>query len=226
MMVQFDLNGFVQPWLQLMPLAQQITVSLSGVALLFVIMVIGAYTGYQQGLRNLLTIAFWSILAYLLTVQGGNFIVDLINRFWVNGPRLVAFLIGNNPDSAPALEPLIRSDFQIPLFFRVLAFVVLVLLGGYFNGKAAWKGSAKAPIARALGLFVGILISLLWVNAAVVFWDEFTFNGGSFGGPLTPLAIFLSTLPNVSVLIPSLIAAFFLMIGALIAVNFPKVWKP
>jgi hypothetical protein len=226
MMVQFDLDVFAHPWLQLVPLAQQITLSLSGVALLFVIMVIGAYTGYQQGLRNLLTVAFWTILAYLLTVQGGNFIVNLINRFWVNGPRLVSFLIGNDPDTAPVLDPVIRSDFQIPLFFRVLAFFVLVLLGVYFNGKAAWKGAAKDPVARALGLFVGTLIALLWANAAVVFWDEYTFNGGTFGGPLTPLAIFLTTLPNVSVLIPSLIAAFFLMIIALIAVNFPKVWKP
>lgn len=195
-------------------------------ALLFVLMAVGSYTGYQQGLRNLLTVAFWTILGYLLTVQGGNFVVDLINRFWTNGPRLAAFLIGNDPNALQPLDPLIRSDFQIPLFFRFLAFVVLVMLGFYFNGKAAWKGAPKAPVARVLGLFVGALITLLWVNAAVVFWDEFTFNGGTFGGPLTPLAIFLSTLPNVSVLVPSLIAAFFLMIVALIAVNFPKVWKP
>lgn len=210
-------------WLALTPLAQSITLNLSGVALLVIFMAIGGYWGYQQGLRNILTVALWTILAYLLTVQGGTFIVDVINRLWSNGPRLVGFLLGQNVNEIPALEPLITPGFQVPLFFRVVAFIALILLGFFFNRKAAWKGPPKDPLAKPLGLFVGALIVLLWSNAAVVFWTEFVNNGGGFGGPVATL---LNTLPDVSVLMPSLIAIFFLILILLILFNFPKVWKP
>lgn len=213
-------------WLLLVPLAQQsLTINLSGVALLVIFMALGGYWGYNQGLRNILTQAIWTIVAYITTVQGGDFIVDIINRFWQNGPRLVAFAIGQNPAEAPALEPLITPGFQIPLFFRFLTFAILVFLGFFFNRAAAWKGnpSPKEPLARPLGLFVGALVILLWSNAAVVFWQEFQAGGGGFGGPIATL---LNTLPNVSVLMPSLISIFFLVLIILMLFNFPKVWKP
>jgi hypothetical protein len=222
----YEAGRLVPDWFLLVPLAQQsITLNLSGVALLVIFMALGGYWGYNQGLRNILTQAIWTIIAYITTVQGGTFIVDIINRFWQNGPRLVAFALGQNPSAAPALDPLITPGFQIPLFFRVLTFIALVFLGFFFNRKAAWRAgpSPAEPLARPLGLFVGALIVLLWSNAAVVFWDEFVANGGGFGGPL---AAVLNTLPNVSVLMPSLIAVFFLILIILIAVNFPKVWKP
>ncbi|NJN17168.1 MAG: hypothetical protein HC822_13270 [Oscillochloris sp.] len=200
-----------------------ITVSLSGAALLVILMAIGGYSGYQQGLRNILTIALWTILAYLLTVQGGTFLVDVINRFWSNGPRLVGFLIGQNVNEIAPLEPLISPNLQIPLFFRVLAFIALTMLGFFFNKKAAWKGPPKEPLARPLGLFVGALIALLWSNAAVVFWNQYQATGGILGGPI---ASFLNTLPNISEYMPSLIAVFFLILFVLMLFNFPKVWKP
>jgi hypothetical protein len=214
-------------WLTLVPLAQTaITLSLSGFALLVILMAIGAYGGYQAGIRNILMIALWSIAAYITCVQGGNFLVDLINRFWQNGPRLVAFAIGNSPDSATRLDPLIDPGFQVPLFFRFVAFVVLVMFGFFFNRKAAWKGAAtKEPLGRPLGLFVGGLIALLWTNALVVFWEEYQANGGGLGGPFTTLADILNTLPNVSLLLPSLIAVFFLILIILVLFYFPKVWK-
>lgn len=211
-------------WFLLIPLAQQnLTINLSGVALLVVLMALGGYWGYNEGLRNILTQALWTIIAYITTVQGGDFIVDVINRFWQNGPRLVAFAIGQNPNSAAALDPLITPGFQIPLFFRFLTFIALVLLGFFFNRKAAWKGPPKEPLAKPLGLFVGALIVLLWANAARVFWEEFVAGGGGFGGPV---ASFLNTLPNISVVMPSLIAIFFLILIILMIFNFPKVWKP
>jgi hypothetical protein len=211
-------------WFLLLPLAQQsLTINLSGVALLVILMALGGYWGYNEGLRNILTQALWTIIAYITTVQGGDFVVDVINRFWQNGPRLVAFAIGQSPGDAPALDPLITPGFQIPLFFRFLTFIALVLLGFFFNRKAAWKGPPKEPLAKPLGLFVGALIVLLWSNAAVVFWEEFNAGGGGFGGPLATL---LNTLPNVSVVMPSLISIFFLILIILMIFNFPKVWKP
>lgn len=209
-------------WHTLLPLAQ-LNLSLSGTALLFIFMAIGAYWGYQQGLRNILAVALWTILAYLLTVQGGDFLIGVINRFWSNGPRLVGFLLGQNVNEIAPLDPLISPSFQVPLFFRVVSFVALVMLGFFFNRKAAWKGPPKEPLAKPLGLFVGALIVLLWSNAAVVFWLEFLNNGGGFGGPLANV---LNTLPNVSVLMPSLITIFFLILVVLMLFNFPKVWKP
>ncbi|NTW00190.1 MAG: hypothetical protein HGA19_02665 [Oscillochloris sp.] len=211
-------------WLTLVPLAQtSITLSLSGFALLVILMAIGGYVGYQMGLRNILTVAIWSIVAYLTCVQGGNFLVDLVNRIWQNGPRLVAFISGGNPDAVALLDPLIEPSFQVPLFFRFVAFIALVLLGFFFNRKAAWKGPPKEPLAKPLGLFVGGLIALLWTNATVVFWSEFQNNGGSFGGPVASV---LNTIPDVSQLLPSLIAVFFLILVILVVFYFPRVWKP
>lgn len=210
-------------WLILVPFAQAISLSLSGTALLVIFMAIGGYWGYQQGLRNILTIVLWTILAYLLTVQGGDFIVGVINRFWSNAPRLLGFLLGQNINEIAPLDPLISPGFQIPLFFRFITFIALVLLGFFFNRKAAWKGPPKEALAKPLGLFVGALIVLLWSNAAVVFWSEFLNSGGGFGGPVAQL---LNTLPNVSILMPSLITIFFLILVILMLFNFPKVWKP
>lgn len=220
-----EAGRLIPHWL-LLPLAQQsLTINLSGVALLVILMALGGYWGYNQGLRNILTQAIWTIIAYITTVQGGDFIVNLINRFWQNGPRLVSFALGQNPSESPALDPLITPGFQIPLFFRVLTFLALVFLGFFFNRGAAWKGnpSPKEPLSRPLGLFVGALIVLLWANAARVFWEQFVAGGGGFGGPVATL---LNALPNVSVLMPSLIAIFFLVLVILMVFNFPKVWRP
>jgi hypothetical protein len=219
-----EAGRLIPQWLLLVPLAQQnLTINLSGVALLVIIMAIGAYWGYNQGLRNILTQALWTIIAYITTVQGGTLIVDIINRFWQNGPRLVAFAIGQNPSEAPALDPLITPGFQIPLFFRVLTFLALVFLGFFFNRSAAWKGPPKEALARPLGLFVGALILLLWTNAAVVFWQEYVNGGGTLPAEVAGV---LNVLPNVSVLMPSLIAIFFLILIILMVFNFPKIWKP
>ncbi|WP_298402816.1 hypothetical protein [uncultured Chloroflexus sp.] len=213
----------IEQWMVL-PLGQTaITVNLNGVTILLILMALGGYAGYQQGLRNLLTLAIWTIIAYVLCVRGGTFVVEVINRLWVNAPRFVAFLIGNDPTLAPPLDPLITPGFQVPLFFRTMAFIALILLGMFFDSKAAWKGPPKEKLARPLGLFVGALIALLWSNAAVVFWREFIEGGGTFEGPI---ATFLNVLPDVSILLPSLIAIFFMILGLLILFNFPKVWKP
>jgi hypothetical protein len=213
----------MEEWM-VIPLAQTvITVNLNGFALLLILMALGGYVGYQQGLRNLLTLALWTIIAYIACVQGGTFLVGVINRLWINAPRFITFLIGNDPTLVPPLDPLITPEFQVPLFFRMMAFIALILLGRFLDSKAAWKGPPKERLARPLGLFVGAFIVLLWTNAAVVFWREFVNSGGIFEGPI---ALFLNTLPDVSIILPSLIAIFFMILGLLILFNFPKVWKP
>ncbi len=214
------LNSFA---LQPVVMQQTFTLQVSGFTLLLILLALGAYSGYQQGLRNILTIALWSIVAYILCVQGGDIVVGILNRFWSNGPRLVAFLVGNDPNTVPRLDPLITPDFQVPLFFRFIAFISLILVGWFFNRKATWKGPPKEVLARPLGAFVGALIALLWTNALVVFWNQFQAGGGGFGGPV---ATILDLLPDVSILMPSLITVFFMILIILIAFNFPKVWKP
>jgi hypothetical protein len=217
----YEAGRILLTWFEHAPLAQ-ITLNLNGTSLLIILLAIGAYWGYQQGFRNLLTIAFWTIAAYIATVQGGNFLVQIINRFWQNGPRLVAFAIGQDPGAAPVFEPLITAQFQIPLFFRFAAFIALVLLGFFFSRNAGWKGDPNEPLAKPLGLFVGALVMLLWSNAMKIFWEQFVADGGGFGGPLANV---LNTLPNVGELTTSLIVIFFLIIIALIFVYFPKIWK-
>lgn len=221
-----EAGRLIPHWFLLVPLAQQtLTFELTGIALLVVLMALGAYWGYNQGLRNVLTQAFWTIIAYLTTVNGGNFVIDLINRLWQNGPALFYFAIGRSPGEAPELDPLINTNIQIPLFFRVITFAVLVALGFFFAPRSEWKGnpSPKEPLARPLGLFVGAFIVLLWANAARVFWEQYVDIGGSLP---QPLANVLNTLPNTTVLMPSLITIFFIMLVVLVLANFPKVWKP
>lgn len=211
---------------QLIPLAQaSITLTLTGVTLLLIVLAIGGYWGFQQGFRNMLTVTLWTIAAYVLTVQGGDFVIGVINRLWQNGPALIAFLLGQDPNAAPVLDPLISPTLQIPLFFRVITFVALVFLGFFFNKTAGWRGnpSPKEPLAQPLGLFAGSLVVLLWANAAVSFWGEYRAGGGAL---IDPLDRFLNALPDVGAFIPSLITIFFLILIILVVVNFPKVWKP
>ncbi len=210
-------------WITSLPVAQtQIIVPLSGPGIMLIMMALGAYWGFQQGFRNLVTIALWTIIAYILTVQSNNFVVEVINRVWENGPKLAAFAVGQDPALAPILDPLISPDFQIPLFFRVISFAVMVLLGFFFAPRSTWRGAPNEPLSKPLGLFVGALIILLWINALVVFWSNFQDGGGNLGGPIAEV---LNLLPNVSQLMPSLIAIFFLIIIVLLVFNFPKVWQ-
>ena len=194
-------DQIMRSWLDLVLLAQgTITLNLNGSIILLILLAIGAFWGYQEGFRNLLTVAFWTIAAYIATVEGGDFLVEVINRFWENGPRLVAFTLGRPVDEAPIFGPLITTELQIPLFFRLVAFVALILLG----------------------FFVGALVMLLWSNAVKVFWEQFLDGGGTIEGPVADL---LNALPDVGDLTTSLIVIFFLIIVVLIVFYFPRIWQ-
>jgi hypothetical protein len=54
----------------------------------------------------MLSIAIFITIAYLLTVQGGNFVVGLLNRFYSNGPA-VRLALGRDPATVEPLPALI-----------------------------------------------------------------------------------------------------------------------
>src|SRR4051794_15519631 len=103
-----------------------ITINLGSTIVTYTILIVMGVIGWKKGFRYMLSIAIFITIAYLLTVQGGDFIVGLINRFWSNGPKLAAFAVGRDPASVAALPPLIPSNVQAPLLLRVLAFIALV----------------------------------------------------------------------------------------------------
>ncbi len=208
------------------PLAQiGITLQLSGVTLLLIFIAVGAYAGWNQGVRAVLTLTLASVLAYVTTVSGGNQVVGVINRFYTNGPRFLAFIIGNDPDSVAPLDPLISPELQVPLFFRFALFIALVLLGWFFSSRAPWKGgvAGNEPLAQPLGLYAGALISLLWSSAAWVFYQEYLFNGGVSFEPVNSV---LSILPDVRTVIPSLITIFFIILFGILFLSLPRLLAP
>lgn len=211
-------------WFYLVPLAQgSISFNVSGLALLVIFMALGGYLGNMRGVRAILTVAFGTIIAYVICVQGGDQVVAVINRFWQNGPKLVAFAAGRDPSSVPTLEPLLSTNLQVPLFFRFIFFIALVAVSWFFNKRSKWYGPSPAknePLAPILGIFAGALIALLWSNAAARFYAEFVAVGGQIGYPIGNI---LSILPDVSPFISSLIVIFVLLLGLVLVFYLPRI---
>lgn len=200
-------------------LLQTFTLQLGGFTLLIIFMAIGGYVGWTRGLRAILTVALMTIIAYLATVRAGNQLVDIINRFWTNGPRLAAFAVGRDPATVAPLDPLIT--FEVPLFFRLVLFFVLIIIGFAFNKKSQWYGPRKEQYSPLLGLATGALTALLWTDALASFARESGLLDG-FGA----FSQILGIIPDVSVFTIPLITVFFIMLGFIILYNFPKVWAP
>jgi len=68
-----------------------IVIDLGSAIVTYTILIALAILGWARGFRYMLSIAIFITIGYLLTVQGGNFIVGLVNRFYTNGPKLAAF---------------------------------------------------------------------------------------------------------------------------------------
>ena len=116
-----------------------ITIDLGSSIVTYAILILLGIHGFSRGFRYMLSIAVFETLGYLLTVQSGNFIVGLVNRFYSNLPKLFAFLLGRDPGGVDALGPLIPDNFQAPLLLRVLVFIGLLVVGmGY-----AWPWEGK-----------------------------------------------------------------------------------
>ncbi len=211
-------------WLTLIPLAQTtLTLTVSGTAILLVLMALGAYVGHMRGVRAILTVALGTIAAYLVCVQGGDQIVQMINRIWQNSPKLVAFAAGQDPGAVSAFDPVLSTDMQVPLFFRFIFFIALVAISWFFNKRSKWYGGSPAknePLAPILGIFSGALTALLWANAAGLFYEEYVAIMGPLGYPMGTI---LGSLPDVSDFVPSLILVFILILVLILVFYMPRI---
>lgn len=201
-----------------------ITIDLGGSIVTYVILAVLAWIGFTHGFRYMVSIAIFETIGYLLTVQSGNFLVGIINRFYSNMPKLFAFLLGRDPSSVDSLGPIIPDNFQAPLLLRVLVFIALLAIGiGYawpWEGKPM-SGYQGFRSLRLLGGLTGLYVAALGITAASTFWRE---AANAFDWPPL-LATALSGLPNFAAVVPSLIAAFAILLAIIIIIRFDRVWK-
>lgn len=201
-----------------------ITIDLGSSIVTYVILAVLAWLGFVNGFRYMVSIALFETLGYVLTVQSGDFLVGLINRFYSNIPKLFAFLLGRDTGNVDALGPVIPDNFQAPLVLRVLVFIALLAVGiGYaFPWEKRLKGYQGDRSLRLLGALTGLYVGALGITAASTFW-----NDGALALNWPPLiATALSGLPNFAPVIPSLITAFAILIAIIILIRFNRVWKP
>jgi hypothetical protein len=204
-----------------------ITIDLGSSIVTYAILFLLAAHGFSRGFRYMLSIAVFETLGYILTVQSGNFIVGLVNRFYSNLPKLFAFVLGRDPVSVDALGPIIPDNFQAPLLLRLLVFVGLLAVGiGYawpWEGKplTGFDFNKDRPL-RLLGALTGLYVGVIGITALSTFWAEAA-QTVQFP-PL--LAAALTGLPNFVAIVPSVIAAFAILLVIIIIIRFDRVWKP
>src|SRR5262245_57644737 len=183
-----------------------------------------AVLGWRQGFRYMLSIALFITIGYLLTVQGGGFVVALINRFYSHGPKLAAFAMGHDPSTVAALPPLIPDNVTAPLLLRVLVFGALLAVGIAY----AWpwekvlSPAEKARPQRILGALAGLYVGILGISAISEFWAA---APESLNQP-NLLTTALNGLPNFGGIVPSIIAAFFVLLIVIIILRFDRVFRP
>jgi hypothetical protein len=201
-----------------------IIINLGSSIVTYTILIALVVAGWQRGFRYMLSIALFMTIGYLLTVQGGDFVVGLVNRFYSNGPKLFAFALGRDPASALALPPLIPDNFQAPLLLRVLVFIALLAVGiGYaWPWEATLKPTDKAQTMRILGLLIGLYIGVLGISAISTFWEA---APESLNRPGLVTSA-LNGLPNYAPIIPSVIGAFFILLIVIILLRFDRVFRP
>jgi hypothetical protein len=201
-----------------------ITINFGSIIVTYAILIGLAVLGWQKGFRYMLSIAIFTTIGYLLTVQGGDFVVGLVNRFYSNAPKLAAFALGRDPSTVAALPPLIPDNFQAPLLLRVLVFVALVAVGIAYAWP--WEGAPLKPTDKArnlriLGLLTGLYTGVLGISAISTFW---TAAPESLNQP-NLLTTALNGLPNYGPIVPSVIGAFMILLFVIILLRFNRVWK-
>lgn len=200
-----------------------IVIDLGSTIVTYTLLIVLAVIGWRKGFRYMLSIALFLTIGYLLTVQGGNFVVGLVNRFYANGPKLVAFAAGRDPASVEALPPLIPDNFQAPLLLRVLVFFALLVVG--IVRTWPWEALVKSTVkpghpVRILGLLTGLYVGVLSISAIAIFWAE---AQGALNLPEL-LATALNGLPTFGGIVPAVIAAFFLLLGVVIILRLTRIW--
>lgn len=201
-----------------------IIINLGSSIVTYAILIGLAVLGWRKGFRYMLSIALFMTIGYLLTVQGGNLVVNLINRFYTNGPKLFAFALGRDFTSVDTLPPLIPDNFQAPLLLRVLVFIALLAVGiGYaWPWETTLKPTDKAQSMRILGLLTGLYTGVLGISALSTFWadaPESLNQGGLISTALTGL-------PNYGPIVPSVIGAFFILLIVIVILRFDRVFRP
>lgn len=203
-----------------------LTLTLSGVAILVILMGIGGFFGWFRGIRAFLTVAVASTIAYLACANNGIMMISTLNRIYANSPRLVAFLGGNDPCKADLLGPLIPGEPESPLSFRIGLFLILIVVSLFVNPRFRWyrrmPDDKNESLSRVLGVFTGVYIVLLWIGGAVAFWKEFLASGNALGDQVRQL---LEVLPDVNPALPSLMGLYFMMLLVVVVFNLNKVWR-
>ncbi len=180
--------------------------------------------GWRNGFRYMLSIAIFITIGYTLTVQAGNYVVTLLNRFYTNLPKLFAFALGRDFTSVETLPPLIPDNFQAPLLLRVLVFIALLAVGiGYaWPWESVLKPTDKAQSMRVLGLILGLYVGVLGISAISAFWAA---APESLNQPNLLTAI-LNGLPNYQPIVPSMIGAFIVLLIVIILLRFDRIFRP
>lgn len=199
----------------------EVSITINGLVLIIVLAAYGGYIGYKKGIRSFLTITLLSSVTYLLLVSGGEQVINYINRLYTNSPKMLAFLIGNDPGSAQSLPPL-DINLAFPPLVSTALFIIIVILAWVFNNNFPWYSNAPTePLAKPLGMVSGIVLTLIWVSALTTFWRRLSGEAPAEG----VLNDILSGLPDITMVVPWLIALFFVAVLATIVANLPKLWK-
>lgn len=201
-----------------------IIINLGSSIVTYVILIGLAALGWRNGFRYMLSIAIFMTIGYTLTVQAGNYVVTLLNRFYTNLPKLFAFALGRDFTSVETLPPLIPDNFQAPLLLRVLVFGALLAVGiGYaWPWETVLKPTEKAQSMRILGLVLGLYIAVLGISAISAFWAA---APESLNQP-NLLTAALNGLPNYQAIVPSMIGAFIVLLVVIILLRFDRIFRP
>jgi hypothetical protein len=201
-----------------------ITINFGSIFITYVILIALSLLGFRKGFRWMLSIALFLTLGYVLTVRGGEFLVDLINRFWTNTPKLAAFAIGRDFASVTTFDPLIPANFQAPWLLRVLVFIAMVAIG--VARTWPWEYTLKPTVKpghplRILGLLTGLYTGVLAISAISTLWGQAPDNIRQSSNLLVTT---LNGLPDFGAIIPSVIAAFFIMLIVIILLRLSRIW--
>ncbi|NJL03966.1 MAG: hypothetical protein HC911_03415 [Chloroflexaceae bacterium] len=197
---------------------------INGTLFLLVILGIGGWFGWRNGIRALLTPAIVSGIAYLLFVSGIDPIIGFINRVYSNLPYLIAILTGGSAAQATPLPPAITNVPQLGLLVRIFFFIGTVALGFILNSdKQLWYGQPKNQTNRMLGAYTGAMIAAIFANAATVFFIDYVNERGNPGNPWNAL---FGILPDIRTYVPLMFGVFVLMVVTTVVLNFPKALRP
>jgi hypothetical protein len=202
-----------------------INIPVNGFMVLAIVMILGGWIGWVRGIRALLSVTLMTVIAYPIFVRGGQAVLELINPFYSNLPRIFALFTGGNIAATQQLAPL-SINIQLPIIARVIGFVLLGIVLPWIINRINWPGwyasapnNPAEPWGSPLGLFDGILLALLWTSAATIFWQELgiTADEGLLGLIVTALNI----IPDPG-LLPLFVTMVFVVV--LIVFNVPMIW--